>query len=107
MNFLQNLHRSDLVKASQVVMLRLYTADGSGATHAEIVEATGLAKSAVGMALDQLEKLGIVERRIHARDMRVSSSYLTADGRAKTENMLNAMVAYVDDIKKRERRAHP
>jgi hypothetical protein len=95
MNFLQNLHRSDLVKASQVVMLRLYTADGSGATHA------------VGMALDQLEKLGIVERRIHARDMRVSSSYLTADGRAKTENMLNAMVAYVDDIKKRERRAHP
>jgi DNA-binding MarR family transcriptional regulator len=107
MNLLHGLHHTDLMKAPQVIMLRLFTADGSGATPAEITKTTGLPKSTVSMALDQLDKMSIIDRRVQARDLRVSSIYLTTTGRANTENMLNAMIAYVDDVKKREGRAHP
>lgn len=107
MNFLQKLHRSDLMKAPQVIMLSLYTADGSGATPAKIARITGLSKSTVSMALDQLENTNVVERRFQARDRRKTSIFLTAAGRIDTEDMLNAMILYVDDIKKREGWAHP
>lgn len=107
MNLLHGLHSTALMKTPQVIMLRLYTADGSGATPAEITKTTGLPKSTVSMAIDQLEKMHIVERRVHARDRRVNNIYLTASGRVNTEHMLNAMIAYVDDVKKREGRVHP
>lgn len=87
-------------------MLRLYTADGSGATPAEIAKATGLPKSTVSMALDHLEKIRIIERRFPTRDRRLNNIYLTDAGRVNTEHMLRAMIAYVDDVKKREGWVH-
>lgn len=107
MSFLSDLHKTDLVKAPRVIMLRLFTADLSGASPAQIATSAGLSKSTVSMALDQLERDGIIERRIPARDQRQQTIYLTPHGRRKTKRMLNAMIAYVDDVKNRGSRVRP
>lgn len=107
MSFLHALYKNDVLKAPQVVLLRLLTADYSGATPNDIADSTGLAKSTVSMAVDALEGQKLVERRFQARDKRSAIVYLTAKGRTKTKKLLAAMTAYVDDVKKREGRVRP
>ena len=104
---LKALHETRLMKAPQVIMLRLLTADLSGASPARIAWSTGLPKTTVSMAINQMEAAGLVERQFQARDQRRQLIYLTERGRADTERMLAAMTAYVAEVKKREGRVNP
>jgi DNA-binding MarR family transcriptional regulator len=88
-------------------MLRLITADLSGAPPTSIARSTGLTIAAVSMAVNKLVKNGIVEKRFLARDKRSVMLYLTELGRQKAIAMENSMVNFVDDVKNRKGRVYP
>lgn len=88
-------------------MLRLITADHSGAPPTVIARCTGLPMSAVSMAAAKLEKDGLIEKRFLSRDKRSVMFYLTEEGRRWASAMEDAMVDYSDDVKNREGRVHP
>ncbi len=107
MSLLIPLYETGLLKSPQIILLRLLTADHSGVTPGGIGITTKLPKTTVSMALEQLERNGLVERRIVARNQKFHRIYLTLKGRKATEAMLTALVNYSDDVKKREGRADP
>lgn len=88
-------------------MLRLITADLSGAPPTAIARSTGLPKTVVSMALSKMLDLGLVERRFLARDKRSSMFYLTEVGLRKATAMQEAIEMFAEDVKKREGRVHP
>jgi DNA-binding MarR family transcriptional regulator len=95
-------------------MLRLLTADFSGAPPTSIARSTGLTKVAVSMAIGSLEEAGLAERRFVAVERRFVAGerrsvmvYLTEEGRRKAEAMQDALVDFSEDVKKREGRVHP
>ena len=88
---LPGLHDSGLVKAPQVIMLALLTADGSGTAHADIMRRTNLGAAHISTCLVSLEKLWFVERRYPLRDGRTINVYLTAPGKKRAETMLRAL----------------
>lgn len=107
MSPLHRLHESGLIRAPQIVMLRLLTADLSGAPPTAIARSTGLTMSAVSMAVSSLEESGIIERRFINSDLRSVMLYLTEEGRRKAVAMEESLVDFVDDVKKRKGRVHP
>ncbi len=88
-------------------MLRLLTADLSGAPPTSISRSTGLTMVAVSMAVGALEEAGVVERRFLSSDRRSVMVYLTEEGRKKASAMQEALVDFSEDVKKREGRVHP
>ncbi len=90
-SLLPGLHDSGLVKAPQVIMLALLTADGSGTSHADIMHRTNLGAAHISTCLVALEKLWFVERRYPLRDGRTINVYLTAPGKKRAEVMLAAL----------------
>jgi DNA-binding MarR family transcriptional regulator len=88
-------------------MLRLLTADLSGAPPTSIARSTGLTKVAVSMAIGSLEEAGLAERRFLTSDRRSVMVYLTEEGRRKAEAMQDALADFSEDVKKREGRVHP
>jgi DNA-binding MarR family transcriptional regulator len=91
-HLLPELHDSGLVKAPQVIMLALLTADGSGTSHADVMRRTNLGAAHISTCLAALEKLWLVERRYPFRDARTISVYLTAPGKKRAETMLAALL---------------
>ena len=59
-----------------------------GLTQTAVANALGNDRSAMVPAIDRLEKLNIVERRISANDKRSYSLYLTSQGEAKYRRMV-------------------
>lgn len=88
-------------------MLRLLTADLSGAPPTVIARSTGLTTTVVSMALNSLEDAGLIERRLLSRDQRSVMLYLTAEGRCNALAMQEAIEDFAEDVKKREGRVHP
>jgi DNA-binding MarR family transcriptional regulator len=107
MSPLHLLHDSGLVRAPQIIMLRLLTSDLSGASPTAIALSTGLSKTAVSMALSALVVAALVERRYMSRDQRSVMMYLTDEGRGKAAAMQEAVEGFAEDVKKREGRVHP
>ena len=107
MSPLHHLHASGLARAPQVIMLRLLTADLSGAPPTSITRSTGLSKTSVSMSISSLEKDGLVERRFLSRDQRSVMLYLTDEGRRKALAMQCAIEMFAEDVKNREGRVHP
>lgn len=102
MNPLSSLLTSGLVSTPQVVLLRLYTADGSGVAPGDVSESTGCTAAAVSTAVQSLITKGMAEQRHLFRDQRRRKIYLTEKGRAKAEGMLAAIDLYACDVKKRK-----
>lgn len=88
-------------------MLRLITADLSGALPTSVAVSTGLTRGAVSMAASKLEKDGVIEKRFPTRDKRAVMLYLTEEGRLKALAMENALINFANDVKKREGRGCP
>lgn len=89
---LPELYASGLVKAPQILLLALLTADGSGTSHAGIMARSGVAAAHVSTCLAALEKQNEIERRYPLRDGRTINIYLTALGKKRAEQMLQALM---------------
>ena len=88
-------------------MLRLLTADLSGAPPTSISRSTGLSMVTVSMAIGALEDAGLLERRFLNSDRRSVMVYLTDKGRSEATAMQDTLVDFSEDVKKREGRVHP
>lgn len=60
---------------------------GDGSRQSVIAEAVGVDRAAMVRSIDQLESLGLVERRIDPEDGRGRRLYLTEQGRALARNL--------------------
>jgi DNA-binding MarR family transcriptional regulator len=90
-HMLPALHESGLVKAPQVLLLGLLTANNEGTSHTDLMVRTGLPAAHISTCLAALEKAWLVERRYPLRDGRTINVYLTAPGTRRAEAMLIAL----------------
>jgi DNA-binding MarR family transcriptional regulator len=92
----RNIAHLDIKPPHLDIMINLYRREGI--SQQELARKLLVGRSNMSMLLPQLEKRGLVERRADAKDKRVLRIYLTAEGRAITEEAMAIQTALIDTV---------
>jgi DNA-binding MarR family transcriptional regulator len=78
------------------IMINLYRREGI--SQQELARKLLVGRSNMSMLLPQLEKRGLIERRVDARDKRVLRLHLTDEGKTVTEQAMKIQTALIDTV---------